>query len=583
LCPTVAEDATTAGPRDPTLRRFGRYEWLVELPAGGMGVVYKAWDPALKIYVALKTLKTARAEEAPDSVERFSRETRALARLDHPHIVRIYDVGRYEGRAYFAMGFMPGGSLDRELDRYREPRLAAGLVEKIARAVHYVHENDIVHRDLKPANILLDEHGEPRLTDFGLAKFRDGEMELTRQGAVLGTPMYMSPEQAGGRLNQIGPATDIWALGVILYQLLTGSRPFQASQHEEVAGLILSAAPPRPRTLKPGLDRALETIVLKCLEKRPEDRYASAAALATDLGLWLSGESILAQPPSAATRLARFIGRHSTAAAAAALLTAFVLIAPFLIGANAAGREQAELRQIQEQNLEQVRQEMGPGIAAELLPLRGRPESYKRRVGNPTLFTLAGEVLTLELGSFRVGALDLLPASPQDSYRFSADVNITVTTTRRGTGGGIYVAAAECEGPDGWPEQWFVTLGFPEFSDPPAVVCQLHRYFGPPSLRDPQTTYLFSGPLPSQGGTADKHWQHLQIDVSTEEIVPWYEGKPIAKIGREHLEKGLQELAGRIPVSAKFPLVEGLLHGPPGLWTRNADTMFRNATVEPLP
>jgi hypothetical protein len=583
LCPTVAEDATTAGPRDPILRRFGRYEWLVELPAGGMGVVYKAWDPALKIHVALKTLKAAPSEAAPDSVERFSRETRALARLDHPHIVRIYEVGRYEGRAYFAMGFMSGGSLDRQSERFREPLLAAGLVEKIARAVHYVHENGIVHRDLKPANILLDEHGEPRLTDFGLAKFRDGEMELTRQGAVLGTPAYMAPEQAGGRLSQIGPATDIWALGVILYQLLTGSRPFQASQHEEVASLICSADPPRPRSLKPGLDRALETIVLKCLEKRPEDRYASAADLATDLGLWLAGESILAQPPSAATRLARFVRRHSTLATAAGLMTAFLLAVPFLVGADSAGREQAELRQIQQENLDKVRQTLLRGETATLLPLGGRPESYRRRVGDQGFFSLAGETPTLELKNFRIGALDLLPERPLENYRFRAEANVIEMTARRAYGSGIYVAAAEWPGPDGSPEQWFVSLGCTESGNIPCVICQLHRYFGPPGLIDPHATDLFVSFRLPVGDNIDQSWRHLQLDVSPLGIVPWFEGRPIASIGRADLDDAINKLAGMAPVSATHPPVKLLLEGPPGLWTRNADATFRNVTVEPLP
>jgi serine/threonine-protein kinase len=290
----VPDEAATPEPQRPAGKTFGRYERLEEMPRSGMGVVYKARDPVLKIDVALKTMQAAPGEERPELAERFDREAQALALLDHPHIVRIYDTGRHGGQAYFTMGFMTGGSLDRRLDRFRDPRAAAALVEKVARAMHYVHERGILHRDLKPGNILLDERGEPRVTDFGLAKFRDSELELTRPGAVLGTLPYMAPEQASGQLDRIGPATDIWALGVILYELLTGRRPFEGKMREAVASLICTAEPPKPRGLRPGLDRALETVALKCLEKRPEDRYRSAGELADDLGLWLSGESIRA-------------------------------------------------------------------------------------------------------------------------------------------------------------------------------------------------------------------------------------------------------------------------------------------------
>jgi hypothetical protein len=289
-----------------------------------MGVVYKARHRSLNRVVAVKTV---RADVPGEAVRRFQQEARAVAQLAHPNVVPIFDFCEQNGRHYFVMAFAERGSLDQHLGEYRaDPRQAAALLVKVARAVHFVHRQGVLHRDLKPANILLDEHGEPLVTDFGLAKLRDAEVELTQTGEVMGTPGYMAPEQAAGRNTDVSPQTDVWALGVILFQLLTGQRPFDHPSRERLLELIQRADAPRPRALRPDLDPVLEAICLKCLEKKPSDRYSSAEALGEDLDRWLRAEPVTARPRSLPARLLRRYGRPLTAAGALFVVAAATLL-----------------------------------------------------------------------------------------------------------------------------------------------------------------------------------------------------------------------------------------------------------------
>jgi serine/threonine-protein kinase len=286
----------------PPLPELPGYDLLDTIGHGGMGVVYRAYERSSGREVAVKMLRGVALPDAPDA-RRFAAEAHVLARLDHPHIVPVYATGTHGGQPYFSMKYMKGGSLTRHLARFgADPRAAAGLVEKVAGAVHYLHGRKVLHRDLKPLNILLDERDEPCVSDFGLVKLLDADGKLTRTGAVLGTLPYMAPEQAAGCSEELSPATDVWALGVILYELVAGRRPFAASRRTELAGLIATADPPPMRATS---DAALETIVRKCLAKSPAQRYASADELATDLARWRCGESVAVPQPSWLTRLGR--------------------------------------------------------------------------------------------------------------------------------------------------------------------------------------------------------------------------------------------------------------------------------------
>jgi serine/threonine-protein kinase len=270
------------------------YELLEELGRGGMGVVYKARQKSLGRIVAVKLL--LRGELASDSDQaRFRGEAQSAARLDHPRIVSVYEVGHGE-RPFFSMQLVEGTTLAKKLaEGPIPPREAAELLSKVARAIHYAHEQGVLHRDLKPSNILIDPDGQPHISDFGLAKRLEPGASLTNTGAILGTPSYMAPEQAAGRRGEMGPASDVYSLGTILYQMLTGRPPFQAASPVDTVLLVLEQDPLLPRLLNPKADRDLEMIALRCLQKPPELRYPTAAALADDLDAYLAGEPIAAR------------------------------------------------------------------------------------------------------------------------------------------------------------------------------------------------------------------------------------------------------------------------------------------------
>ena len=304
------------------------YEILEELGRGGMGVVYKARQAKLNRIVALKMILSG-GYASDLELSRFRTEAEAIARLHHPTIVAVYEIGEYEGKPFFSLEFCSGGSLDRKLKGSPLPPLqAAGLVETLARAMQAAHEKNVIHRDLKPANILLADDGAPKITDFGLAKKTD-EAGQTVTGDIMGTPSYMAPEQASGKIQEISPATDVYALGAILYELLTGRPPFRAATKLETLMQVQLDEPAPPRQLQSLTPRNLEIICLKCLEKGKEKRYATAAALADDLRRFLTHEPIHARPASAWERAAKWARRRPTAAALVAALTAVVLALSF--------------------------------------------------------------------------------------------------------------------------------------------------------------------------------------------------------------------------------------------------------------
>ena len=273
---------------------FGDYELLGELGRGGMGVVYRARQVSLNRPVAVKMI-LAGDHAGSEQTARFLAEARAVAHLQHPNIVQIHEIGQHNGLPYFSLEYVEGGSLAARLrDSSPSDLEAAQLVELLARTVHYAHGRGIVHRDLKPANILLTADGLPKVADFGLAKILTEESGATNTGAILGTPSYMAPEQAAGKSSAIGPAIDVYALGAILYELLTGRPPFVGETNLETLRLVEEQTPERPRVHNPRVDQYLEAICLKCLEKAPQDRYASAEKLAEDLAAYGRGEPIQA-------------------------------------------------------------------------------------------------------------------------------------------------------------------------------------------------------------------------------------------------------------------------------------------------
>jgi TolB-like protein/Tfp pilus assembly protein PilF len=315
----------------PMLGELGDYELLEEIGRGGQGVVFRARQKSLNRTVALKVISLGQwASKA--HLKRFRREAEAAASLDHPSIVPIYEVDERDGSCYFSMKFVEGGQLDEVTRRDPIPiRRAVELIAKVARTVHYAHEHGILHRDIKPGNILLDAKGEPHLTDFGLARLVEFESSVTQTLDVLGTPSYMAPEQAVGNNAAVSTVTDVYGLGAVLYQLLTGHPPFAGGTTYETIKLLEDTEPRPPRLLNPKIDRDLSTICLKCLEKDPKRRYPSALALAEDLERWLKHEPIQARHTGVFARGRKWVQRNPTSTLLTASLMALAAAAGWIV------------------------------------------------------------------------------------------------------------------------------------------------------------------------------------------------------------------------------------------------------------
>jgi serine/threonine-protein kinase len=299
---------------DPPRERFGGYDLLGELGRGGMGAVYRARVAGTSLVVALKQLRAG-------GVRRFRDEIEAVAGLRHPNIVPVYHVGEHDGRPFYTMALVEGGSLDRHVARFRDdPRATAALVAKVARAIHFAHQRRVLHRDLKPANILLDEAGEPHVADFGLAARTDESGTATDAGPAAGSLPWMAPEAVRGDTPTTG--VDVWALGVVLYELLTGERPFRGATWAELRTAVLAASPVAPREVNPRVPRDLEAICLRCLARETDRRYESASAVALELERWLRDEPVRARPAGRGERVARWCRRNPGIASGLAFVVA---------------------------------------------------------------------------------------------------------------------------------------------------------------------------------------------------------------------------------------------------------------------
>jgi serine/threonine protein kinase len=338
---SIDDAGTAAVERDRMQMQFGDYDLLEEIGRGGQGVVYRARQKSLNRTVALKVIGLGQWSSAPH-LRRFRRDAEAAASLEHPQIVPIYEIGESDGSCYFSMKFVEGGQLDQVLKReLMAPRQAAELLVKIARTVHFAHERGILHRDIKPGNILVDRHGEPHLTDFGLARLVEQDSTVTNSFDVLGTPSYMSPEQAAGQAKAMTAAADVYSLGAVFYQMLTGQPPFAGGTTYETIRLVMETEPRNPRLWNPKVDVDLATICLKCLEKEPAKRYRTAEALAHDLERWLRHEPILARRTGVFVRGKKWLQRNPTTAIAAVSLAALLVAVGVIIWKSDLFRERS--------------------------------------------------------------------------------------------------------------------------------------------------------------------------------------------------------------------------------------------------
>ncbi len=409
--PTRAAEDTPASENGPRAARFGDYELLRQIGRGGMGVVYEARQTSLNRTVALKMILGGdMASLSSSAVRRFRVEAEAAAKLDHPNIVAIHEFGERDGLPFFSMQRIDGTGLDREMAALALPSLdrttgktsidktaaaqaqvrIARLVATLARALHYAHDQGVIHCDVKPGNILIDNCGEPHLTDFGIARLLDQDGQLTKSG-VIGSPRYMSPEQASGRRGEVTAATDIYGLGVILYELLTGQPPFRAVTPTETLRQVMEQEPAVLHDCNPLVNRDLSIICLKCLEKNARHRYASAAELADDLERWIRHEPILARRASLPERLVRWCQRKPAIAALAAsvaLLLMTVAILSALVAWNFFQKEKERLAGVEKQ--EALRRIARDGMNRELDELWKHPERPSVKIRAETRWAVMG-------------------------------------------------------------------------------------------------------------------------------------------------------------------------------------------------
>jgi hypothetical protein len=419
--PTISLSASDSESVHPGIR-FGEsldgYVLIEQIGRGGMGIVFKAKQPASDQIVALKMIRDGVFADQ-DSHNRFLQEVRAMGRFQSAkNIVPIYHVGQHLGHLFYVMPFLTGGCLSKKQKRYpNQPHKAVALVEKVARAVHQLHLSQVLHRDIKPSNILLDADEEPYLSDFGLAKLLDQDQVLTASQQRLGTPAYMAPEQTGLLPIPMSPRTDIWALGVLLYELLTGKRPFAVPEAEISTTLlwkIVNESPPRPRKLQPDLAPGLEAVILKCLEKQPADRYASAEELADELARWLRQEKLHTPPVSIGASTRRFMRRHPWLMIASAIMIVGVAVA-------AAVSVEVRRRDTPEYIHESIRSELIDKEAVVLVPNQGSPKWF-HSVFTQRVMTSLDHEGNWTIDSPDVGLIELLREIPFDSYKFRAEI-----------------------------------------------------------------------------------------------------------------------------------------------------------------
>lgn len=624
----VADPSTLAeGDAPPraiaTPATVGKYRILEPGSIGGMGVVYKAYDAELDRVVALKVIKGGFVA-SDEELLRFHREAQAAARLHHPNIIAVYEIGQASGCPYFTMAFAAGGSLAQQRSRFAEPRAAAALLEKIARAVHAAHQRGILHRDLKPANILFDAHDNPLVSDFGLAKVVDASLELTRAGQLLGTPTYMAPEQASGRTDQVSAATDVWALGVILYELLTGQRPFKGMSQEDQLRNVRTAEPTRPRSLLRSLDPALETVILKCLEKEPARRYASAEALADDLARWLRSERVLARPPALYIRAGRAMRRHR--AAVLGLLFAAVLVVLAAWAWRDRERSPSPDESGEKSSLEEKLVRLKRGEKVALLDKSGPPGWSRwqpRRNEGRTMLDM-DKIFRVSSGK-QAAMLELLPAAPK-RYRLRAQVQHTdhwLPKDKSSGAVGIYFAHGKHVQDEGAMHNFFTwtfndrtpaMMRLPENALPrnrgdlPAdagpissvrLIFNVVQDRGAGVLR----TNTFSGNthrmfVPA-GEAETMPWRSLEVEVSPEQIKTYWEGKLVpsfmqvrGKDGRfqqidfcdpHHILRRVALINANIPNPKGSQTADLTLGAGVGLYVQQGAAAFRSVEIEPLP
>jgi hypothetical protein len=571
----------------------GKYQIIETIGSGGMGFVYLALNPDLKHPVALKILRGGEFAQ-PEDLRRFALECETLARLRHPHIVAVHDAGVHQGRPFLVMEYLSGGSLAKNRARFHDdPRAAVALIEKVARAVQVLHTGGMLHRDLKPANVLLDEAGEPHVGDFGLIKLLEHGDDLTRTGQCPGTPPYMAPEQTEQLAGPLGPPTDVWALGVMLYELLLGQRPFLGNERLTLFREIATCEPIRPRSLRPDLDANLEAVVLRCLHKNPAQRFATAGDLADDLARWLRGEPTHTRPEGRLHRLRRALRSRPRLSATLLLLGIVLALTPVVAYFRDPKRQE---RQIQGQ--------LARGQAATLIGDKGRPAYQRWAIENDAQAAVDNEGMFV-LHARNLGLLELLGEVPISPYRFRAKVRHDQSDLdgRVGVFVGHHAASTSPRGlrlftpfsfNDAIIQSAFVKLRNPKLPPLPGNIADLRYWLFAENAADdwpPINRPVFFQPTgrnPPEG--QERPWYSLVMDVWPDRIE--------ALFGKDRLEKFTFEAANRKlddqvrALLAHDPVKHGLVagldfrvdaSGSLGLFVYRGSASFCDVVIEPIP
>lgn len=556
--------------------RLGRYALIEKIGGGGMGIVFRAIDTELQRPVALKTIREGVFAESHE-IERFINEARAIAKLNHPNIVAILDIGKDQGHHFFTMKLATGGALGNRLEEYWnvDPRQCVLLMEKIARAVHCAHDHHILHRDLKPANILLDETGEPLVSDFGLVKFLDRDKEITQAGKAMGTRPYMSPEQLGGLREEITCATDIWALGVVLYELLTQHRPFTSESEDELTKQIQSVEPPSPRKLRPQLDRDLETIVLKCLRKNPAERYVSAQALAVDLRLWLEQKPIVAKPEPWRQRLKKRVGKRALLAFLGLALALAVAAALLRNGKEEPKRWAAG-----------IPDQLKSGKAVTLIGPTGGYRYARWAGGGDKALPEFQAGAPFRISEFQIGLLELVFDPGAEPFRFRGEVKHIDAVPASEVG--LYIAHQRQE-TQGGSAQLFLSLAFTDVdSAEPTNPVFVTAFVWQEQLDFATPTRVYSGTPMLFQPRKEKPWRPIAFEVYPDHFCVFWENQLVEEIAWKEIKAtSARNLSNRIQlrggvdelkvIAPDFGPRQGL-----GLFVIGSAAEFRNVVIEPI-
>ena len=564
---TVAVADSPTGPTTPT-QSLDHHLLQEQIGQGGMGTVYRAWDPVLKRHVALKKIRAGVLADEGE-VARFYREARAAAQLHHPNVVPIHGMGLHQGEHCFTMTLTPE-TLEKQKHRYQaDVRAAVALVEAVARGVQAAHDKHIIHRDLKPANILLDGQGQPLVADFGLAKFSEAGAGDTLPGVIMGTAAYMSPEQAAGRTWEVGEASDVWALGVILYELLTGRHPFPGKTTGEVLRQVLETDPPRPRLVRPALDRPLEAILLRCLQRQPGRRYPTASALGDDLERWLHGVPI---PPPLWPGPRGAVFRWSAMLILLAALMGGVLVAT----SSPPSRPPARLRP-------DLQQRLLRGEKVLLIGPTGRPPGGRWLGVHGALAGPLGKENTLTLNhGIALVLYELVPEQPLRRYRYRAEVRHVASTGRSRVG--IFFGHGQWTRPQGTIEHFQWDFTFNDLPDAPRNVGLKLRHHRDPSERrgTNNTVGAPARPLRSRLRPGERPpWHRLAVEVDEQAVTTYFDGVQMQQWPRARWRKDVAALFDLLPPAAGN--VPAWSRGGLGLFVYRGAASFRNVVLEPLP